>query len=232
MMNIPSARPCFNTVARPDSLSQPDKPARAAACDCHACGRTFAYQVPAGDDSGRLCSPRCRVAYDNGLPACDPAYANKSNPRWYAGWTAADGRSPGYMPPPMRSGRAGFFIACATCGGKFESKGLRCCSTACERKRRDREATIATLAEVGSELPARRKCEAPGCNRDVARYTGEGKKRRLNSRKVRYCSPRCKQAVYRHFQASNRNETTRRAPPYMDRFFRNAPATRRKAVRT
>ena len=231
MTNIPYRTSRFNTVARPDSLSQPDKPARAAACDCHACGRTFTYQKPAGDDSGRLCSPRCRVAYDNGLPTCDPAHANKSNPRWYAGWTAPDGQSLGYMPhTPMRSGRVGFFIACAACGGKFESKGLRCCSTACERKHRDREATIATMVEVGSELPARRKCEAPGCNRDVARYTGEGKKRRLTSRKVRYCSPRCKQAVYRHFQASNRNETTRRAPPYMDRFFRNAPATR-KAVR-
>jgi hypothetical protein len=134
---------------------------------------------------------------------------------------------------PMYSGRVGFFIACAACGGKFESKGLRSCSTACERKHRDREATIATLVEVGSELPAKRKCEAPGCNRDIARYTGEGKKRRLTSRKVRYCSVRCKQAVYRHFQASNRNKTQGGRPPTRTavslRF--DAPQTR-KAVRS
>lgn len=35
---------------------------------CFACGRTFVYKEPKGEESGRFCSDNCRQAYDAGFP--------------------------------------------------------------------------------------------------------------------------------------------------------------------
>ena len=42
--------------------------------------------------------------------------------------------------------------------------GLRCCSTECERRYRERDENLATIAEARIQPAAKRKCEAPGCN--------------------------------------------------------------------
>ena len=36
--------------------------------DCFACGRSFLYEGPHGDDSGRFCHQRCREWFDAGNP--------------------------------------------------------------------------------------------------------------------------------------------------------------------
>jgi len=78
---------------------------------CFSCGREFTYRGPQGDDSGRFCHPRCREWYDAG----NPPYA------------------PPKPPYDMSLGPEGFYIDCPACSRRFESKGLRCCSTTCER---------------------------------------------------------------------------------------------------
>jgi hypothetical protein len=42
-------------------------------------------------------------------------------------------------------------VACAYCRKDFDSSGLRCCSTDCERRYSERESNLATMAEVGSK---------------------------------------------------------------------------------
>src|SRR5262249_21903893 len=93
-----------------------DKP---SAAQCHACGRSYVYQATPrnSDDSGRFCSARCRDTYDAGLPAYDPIYGTKSDPRNYS----------------LPMGRRGFLIDCANCGKRFDSVGLRCCTPKCEK---------------------------------------------------------------------------------------------------
>jgi hypothetical protein len=148
---------------------------RRSSMDCFACGRSFVYRRPNGDDSGRFCSPRCREYYDAGGPRYDPDYASKNNMRWYR---YRDGR-------PMPMGRHGFLIDCAGCGKQFDSKGLRCCSVECERRAREREEAAAVMAEAGIERPVKRKCEA--CRGDIPNWRNG----RRVSRATRFCSPRC-----------------------------------------
>jgi hypothetical protein len=79
----------------------------------------------------------------------------------------------------------------------FVSKGLRCCSTECGRKFREREEIAATIAEVGAEPIgfAKRKCEC--CGGDIPRYTGVGKARKETRKDARYCSKKCAQKAWR-----------------------------------
>jgi len=94
---------------------------------CFTCGREFTLKPSTGDDNThRFCHPRCREAFDNGAPPFDPNYASKNNPRWYS----------------LPIGPQGFYINCAGCGCRFDSKGLRCCSPECERRYRDRQESI------------------------------------------------------------------------------------------
>jgi hypothetical protein len=141
--------------------------------DCFACGRGYMPKPPTGDDSTRFCSVRCREAFDAGLPAHDPTYANKSNPRWYS----------------LPFGRHGFLVDCAGCGRRFDSKGLRCCSPACERSLGERREVERLKAEAGveyqSRLGPRRKCD--GCGRDIPNW----RKGRRVSKATRFCSPSC-----------------------------------------
>ena len=88
-------------------------------------------------------------------------------------------------------GRHGFLIDCAGCGKRFDSKGLRCCSPACERSLGDRRKTERLKIEAGveyqSRLGAKRKCE--GCGGDIPNW----RKGRRVSKATRFCSPSCGQ---------------------------------------
>jgi hypothetical protein len=136
--------------------------------ECFACGRPFLPKPSTGDDNTHaFCSPRCREAYDNGFPAYDPAYTNKTNPRWYS----------------LPMGRHGFLIPCAGCGKEFDSKGLRCCSPACERRYRGRSESEDLMTEVGMDKPVKRKCDQ--CGGDIPNWRNG---RRVRSR---FCSQGC-----------------------------------------
>jgi hypothetical protein len=76
----------------------------------------------------------------------------------------------------------------------FISKGLRCRSTECERKLRERKDIVATMAEAGIEQPtARAKCEKCGSN--IARWTGTGTRKRATPKGTRFCSRKCREAA-------------------------------------
>ena len=156
-------------------LLAPKRPKPAPTPECHACGHGYTPGQLGGDDSTRFCSARCRGTYDAGLPAHDPTYANKSNPRWYS----------------LPMGRYGFLIDCAGCGKRFDSKGLRCCSPACERSLGERGEIERLKAEAGveyvSKLGPKRKCE--GCGGDIPRWRNG----RKVSARARFCSPSCGQ---------------------------------------
>lgn len=76
--------------------------------DCFTCGRRHIKNTGVR----RFCSERCLTALDNGV-------------RPYA---------PLVMPFDLPKGPNGFIIACHGCHHEFDSIGLRCCSSECERK--------------------------------------------------------------------------------------------------
>jgi hypothetical protein len=156
-----------------------EAPRRQESPACHACGRAMTYRAPAGDDSGRFCSDNCRELYDAGLPAHDPTYANKTNPRWYS----------------LPIGKHGFMIECRGCRKTFDSQGLRCCSSKCERTYRDRGEIARLKAEAGvefeSKLGPKRKCEA--CGGDIPRWRSG----RAVRKTARFCRPECQGAPKR-----------------------------------
>lgn len=123
---------------------------------CFSCGRSFPYRGRQGELNGRFCSMRCQDWYDAG----NPSYDQQQQPIIYR-WR--DGR-------PMRAGRQGFFIDCANCKKEFESKGLRCCSTECEKAYRRREENLAIMAKVGMEAETKRKCAGPGCEATIPKW--------------------------------------------------------------
>ena len=98
---------------------------------CFMCGTGMMYR------GSRFCSLRCRDFYDDGVPGHDH-----------------DWRRPKLGPMSHWA----FRIDCACCSKPFDSKGLRCCSTGCERSYRDRDANLAVMAEVGIEPSAKRSC--------------------------------------------------------------------------
>jgi hypothetical protein len=85
----------------------------------------------------------------------------------------------------------GFAITCVGCHKTFSSLGLRSCSKECERRYLDRKDTVATLAEAGIEISAKRKCDE--CGGDIPRYCGVGKKRREVRKDARFCTDKCRQ---------------------------------------
>ena len=154
-----------------DRAERAEPPPPAASIACCACGRSFTYRRSHGDDSGRFCSMRCREWHDAGNPAYDPDYGSKNNPRWYG----------------LLIGPHGFYIDCAGCSKRFDSRGPRCCSLECERRARERVETNALMTEVGMDTPVKRQCQAPGCTNGIPRW----RKGRAVSKAVRYCSPAC-----------------------------------------
>jgi hypothetical protein len=136
--------------------------------NCFACGGSYIYKGPNGENSGRFCSEKCREAYDDyGLPPYDPYYASRTSPRWYS----------------LPIGPKGFFINCAGCGNRFDSNGLRCCSIECERRSRERQENAELMAEVGMLVKAKRKCARPGCSNPVPKWRNG----RRVSKRARFC---------------------------------------------
>jgi hypothetical protein len=128
---------------------------------CHLCGRSYTYVGPNGDDSGRFCCPEHRQQYDDGKRAA--TYSRRQQFQ-------------------MRMGKVGFWITCP-CGRTFESKGWKFCSLACQRQAHQQAETAATLAEVGMEAPAKRRCAVAGCSRPVPRW----RRGRKVSSAAKYC---------------------------------------------
>jgi hypothetical protein len=160
------------TIARVierDLLREPEEKPKAPRC--HACSRSFLHRAPSSDsdDNSRFCSSRCRHAYDAGLPAADPDYAGKRNPRWYS----------------LPVGPRGFLIHCLGCGERFDSVGLRCCSPKCESAFRERQERDRLLADASSFRATKHKCAE--CDGDIPNWR--------NGRRVRtttkFCSEAC-----------------------------------------
>jgi len=144
-------------------FNRPDEPGTPAD-RCFNCGGVLGMRR-----DGRFCTPRCRAGYDAGIDArpSRPIY------RWINGTS-------------MRAGSSGFYIRCAGCDREFESKGLRCCSIECERRRGERQQNLAIMAEVGLEPAEKRRCLQ--CDTVIPKWT-KGKR---TPRTKRFCSDKCR----------------------------------------
>jgi hypothetical protein len=143
---------------------------------CFACGRNYTYRGPNGDDSGRFCSSRCREAYDAGFPRYEPLDYDKLY-RFRSGEL-------------MPIGPTGFFIDCASCRKRFDSRGLRCCSIECERKL-SRKQELDVELEADPFRVAKRKCA--DCGADIPNWRNG----RRVSAATRFCSDRCRKSAAR-----------------------------------
>ena len=135
---------------------------------CFMCGRSMLYR------DARFCCDRCRNFYDAGNDPDRPAISY----HWRDGL-------------PMRPGPDGFLIACAHCRKEFNSRGLRCCSTECERAHFERQDNLMVLAAVGIEPATKQKCEH--CEAPIPAW----RKGRRVSGKVKFCSRKCQQQSFR-----------------------------------
>jgi hypothetical protein len=173
---------------------------------CFACGRTYSKDAPKADNSGpsRFCSAGCRDAFDAGLPPYEPERARDVLNVPLRDWVVAAG-PPGTVgtvgtrpyardAQPMTVSSDGFLIACKGCRKPFVSRGLRCCSTECERKHRERDEIAATMAEVGAEpIRESRKCEQ--CDANIPRWLPGGRGAVPKTR--RFCSESCQKKARR-----------------------------------
>jgi ribosomal protein L24E len=179
---------------------------------CFVCERTYTPK-PDSEGSTRFCSPRCREAFDAGFPpgSENPGLHPELMPNLYghAGWRVVAGppgievgsltyaelldrRRPGEV---LRRSYDGVLLACRGCGRQFVSKGLRCCSAACEHRLHEQAANAALMAEVGMEVAAKRKCQE--CGADIPRWTGVGTKRRQVPVSTRFCSQKCRRRAWK-----------------------------------
>jgi hypothetical protein len=129
---------------------------------CFSCGRSFLYTT--GNDFGRFCSARCREWFDAGYPAHRPLDTSRLC--------------------NLPIGPHGFLISCAGCGIRFDSKGLRCCSTDCEGslgRKRELDAFLKDDPFRG----VKRKCL--GCGGDIPNWRNG----RRVSAATRFCKPVC-----------------------------------------
>jgi predicted nucleic acid-binding Zn ribbon protein len=164
----------YATSIERDREREARQAANATSQECFACGRSFI------EGDGRFCSAQCRDGLDAGLPPFQQQEARVTHV-----WL--DGR-------PMQPRGDGFLIPCAQCKREFISKGLRCCSTECGRKLRERKEIAATIAGGEMESPTtRRKCEK--CGGNISRWTGTGTKKRATPNSTRFCSRKCREAA-------------------------------------
>jgi ribosomal protein L24E len=156
-------------------LADRDRPAsQHNVVPCFVCGHTFVYRARRGDLNGRFCSMRCQDWYDAG----NEPIGEEIVYRW------RDGQ-------PMKKSANGFHINCAHCRKEFESLGMRCCSTDCERAYVERKSNLAVMAEAGIEPSARRHCEV--CLAVIPKWRNG----RRVSRSVRFCSEKCRKRALR-----------------------------------
>jgi hypothetical protein len=168
---------------------------------CWSCGTTYVYRGRQGDLNGNFCSMRCQAWFDEGKAAYEQQCDHErklmgaalsdfvvvaGTPELEIGSKLYQGL--GFSGMPMRRGSHGFYIACKHCNREFESLGLRCCSTDCERSYRESQERRAVLREAGIEPTSRRMCERVGCDRPIPKW----KNGRQVSAKVRFCSDLCR----------------------------------------
>jgi hypothetical protein len=144
---------------------------------CFLCARNFTVGKGVGLN-GRFCSALCVSAYDGG-------YVHREPDARYACYARGDG----------------FLIDCAGCRRPFVSKGLRCCSDACERRLKEQADIAETMASVEMESTGYvyRKCAQ--CSAAIPRYQGSGRKRRETRHDARFCSRRCSDKARRPSRA-------------------------------
>ena len=174
---------------------------------CWACGSTFRYKGRHGELNGNFCCSRCQDWYDGGYRPIEHDHAEKAYKtpidRWrvVAGPPGVEVGAPYYAGVFPRSSttmtmtKKGYRIRCASCHREFESKGLRCCSPACQRGYRERQENLAAMAEVGIEPTSKRQCASCG-----ARIPTWRKGRKVSS-SSRFCSPKCQQRARRRSNA-------------------------------
>ena len=118
-------------------LLQRDDAKTSNTIECFACGRGITYKA------SRFCSQRCRDLYDSGNPGHRQDWLRQSKSNAPFRVVAPPGVEIGSMYhfgksdlAAVRPTQHGFTIRCADCQTEFESAGLRCCSTECERRHR------------------------------------------------------------------------------------------------
>jgi hypothetical protein len=194
-------------VIERDLMSAADNGTKTDVVACRSCGHTFRYRGRRGDLNGNFCSARCQDWFDDGNPSYEEQRERqrKLENAPLRGFTVIAG-PPGTIGTnpwqsivdarnsvgDMRPGVHGFYIRCAGCQKDFESRGLRCCSTACERRYCERQENLRVMAEVGIEPSAKRKCEAEGCGRPIPKWRNG---RRVSSA-TRFCSAKCRQRAH------------------------------------
>jgi hypothetical protein len=186
-----------------DILSTDQPSTLSSSVECFLCGRTYTYQQPTGDDSGRFCRDKCRDDYDAGYRRPEPL-----DPFKLTNWRVVAGGDPGRLPStPMRRGSEGWYITCPGCQREFESKGLRCCSTACERRLCEHDENTALMAEVGMEPEAKPKCSVPGCDNSIPKWRNG----RRVSKRARFCDRHSRHSKKRASEALIRPKNPRQA---------------------
>jgi hypothetical protein len=129
-----------------------EKPERTDVASCFKCGRGMMHR------GSRFCSEKCRDFYDLGEAGHEQT--------WLRPQIVYRDRAGN----PMQRTTAGFVIACGNCHEQFESRGLRCCSTECERRYREWQENLRLIAEAGAEPSAKRKCERCGCPHTIPKW--------------------------------------------------------------
>lgn len=149
---------------------------------CFSCGRPLASNT-----GRRFCSGPCRDWFDAGYPP----------------YTEPDQTATYSLPVDQD----GFDIPCAACGTVFPSKGLRCCSTECERRYREQQDNRAVLTEVGQQPAPKRQCAECGATIPTWR----------NGRRVRsgtqFCSKACSKAAERRARVADNGVRLGSCPP-------------------
>jgi len=130
------------------------------ATQCFGCGRHYIK----GD--GRFCHPRCRAAFDGGMPPFEPLNLDK----FYS----------------LPKGPIGFYVECANCHKRFSSVGWRCCSPECSRAHRLKQELDVELADDPFRT-MKRKCQE--CGGDIPNW----RRGRRVSRATKYCCGRCRE---------------------------------------
>jgi hypothetical protein len=156
-------------VIERDLLSDDEKSRVTETTSCFMCG------IGMIDRGSRFCSHRCRLYYDSGAPGYAQDYARQPKIKY-----------------GMSMGPHGFYRRCAHCQYEFESNGLRCCSTECERRCGEREANLAVMREIGIEPSRKRLCAE--CGAAIPKWRNG----RRVSRATRFCSDRCSRKARRN----------------------------------
>jgi hypothetical protein len=164
-----------------DREARAKREAPAATATCFRCSKSFAYRGPRGDNSGRFCSDACRIEYDT-------PRAFTFDPFKMTRWRVIAGGNPGFLvATPMTPKPGGWRVACRGCGKRFESHGWAYCSRDCKSVSAERMANRAAMADVGMDLPAKRRCQCPGCDNTIPVW----RKGRRVSKTARFCSDKC-----------------------------------------